>query len=206
MCCISFSTKTKCQKHGIARASWSIRSFPSENLIHGYPLLGGMDWLENRPDASVFVAVGDCVARRSIVRRMKAKYSNTFATLIHPRASVESDLICGEGTIVCAGSVLSTEVVVGDQVMIADGCAVSHNAVIGAYCTLATGVKLAGRVTVEEGVSLGVGVAVLPDKTIGSGAILGGAACVTRDIPPDCVAVGVPAKPIKVRRPSWSET
>ena len=38
---------------------------------------------------------------------------------------------------------------------------------------------------------------ILPGVTIGKGAVIGAGSVVTKDIPPYCVAVGVPAKVIK---------
>jgi acetyltransferase-like isoleucine patch superfamily enzyme len=40
---------------------------------------------------------------------------------------------------------------------------------------------------------------ILPGVTVGEGAIIGAGSVVTHDIPPYSVAVGVPAKVIKVR-------
>lgn len=38
---------------------------------------------------------------------------------------------------------------------------------------------------------------IMPGVTIGEGAIIGTGSVVTKDIPPYCVAVGNPAKPVK---------
>lgn len=43
----------------------------------------------------------------------------------------------------------------------------------------------------------GLDVHVMPGVTIGRGATIGAGAVVTKDIPPYCVAVGVPAKPVE---------
>lgn len=58
--------------------------------------------------------------------------------------------------------------------------------------------KLYSRpVVIEDNVWLGEFVAVLPGVTIGSGSIVGTMSVVTRDVPPYCIAAGVPAKVIK---------
>ncbi|EPF2243987.1 CatB-related O-acetyltransferase [Citrobacter werkmanii] len=48
---------------------------------------------------------------------------------------------------------------------------------------------------------IGTGVTVLRGVRIGNGAIIGANAVVTKDIPDFCVAVGVPARVIKIRLP-----
>jgi len=54
-----------------------------------------------------------------------------------------------------------------------------------------------GKVVVKDGAHLGIGSIIMPGVTIGEGAIIGAGSVVTHDIPPYCVAVGVPAKVIK---------
>jgi maltose O-acetyltransferase len=87
---------------------------------------------------------------------------------------------------------------------------------IGAACQIATRVQLltaahpidpeprrAGweyglPITLDENVWLGSGVIVCPGVTIGANTVVGAGSVVTRDLPADVVAVGVPAR---VRRP-----
>lgn len=86
---------------------------------------------------------------------------------------------------------------------------------IGADCQLATNVQLltpihplepgprrekwesARPITLEDNVWLGGGVVVCPGVTIGENSVVGAGAVVTRDIPPNVVAVGNPARVIK---------
>jgi acetyltransferase-like isoleucine patch superfamily enzyme len=55
-----------------------------------------------------------------------------------------------------------------------------------------------GKVVIKDGAHIGIGAIVTPGVTIGEGAIIGAGSVVTRDIPPYSVAVGIPAKVIKV--------
>ncbi len=56
-----------------------------------------------------------------------------------------------------------------------------------------------GPITVGDHAWLGVGVIVLNGVRIGSGAVIGAGAVVTRDIPDGAIAVGVPARVVKMR-------
>lgn len=53
------------------------------------------------------------------------------------------------------------------------------------------------RVEIQENVWIGEGVCVLPGVTIGKGSIIGAMSLVSKNIPPNCIAVGVPARVIK---------
>lgn len=54
-----------------------------------------------------------------------------------------------------------------------------------------------GPVIIKNNVWIGEGVAILPNVTIGENSIIASNAVVTKDIPANCVAAGVPAKIIK---------
>lgn len=53
-------------------------------------------------------------------------------------------------------------------------------------------------VTICDGVWLGARCMILPGVTVGAGAIVGAGAVVTKDVPPNTIVAGVPAKVIRV--------
>lgn len=53
-------------------------------------------------------------------------------------------------------------------------------------------------IVIEDGAHIGIGSIIMPGVTIGKGAVIGAGSVVTKDIPQYCVAVGVPAKVIRV--------
>ncbi len=56
-----------------------------------------------------------------------------------------------------------------------------------------------GTIVIEDDVWVGAGAIVLPGVTIGARSVIGAGAVVNRDVPPDSIAVGVPAKVVKKR-------
>jgi acetyltransferase-like isoleucine patch superfamily enzyme len=52
-------------------------------------------------------------------------------------------------------------------------------------------------VIIKKGARIGINSVILPGVTIGENSVVGACSVVTKDIPPNCVAVGVPAKPVR---------
>jgi acetyltransferase-like isoleucine patch superfamily enzyme len=63
----------------------------------------------------------------------------------------------------------------------------------------------AGGIVVDDDAWLGTGVIVLDGVRIGKGAVIGAGSVVTRDVPNGAVAVGVPAKVVKMRSDLMTE-
>jgi len=55
-----------------------------------------------------------------------------------------------------------------------------------------------GPVIIEDNVWLGEGVCIMPGVTVGKNAIVGANAVVTRDVPPNSVVAGIPARVIRI--------
>ena len=56
-----------------------------------------------------------------------------------------------------------------------------------------------GGIIIEDDAWLSVGVIVLDGVRIGSGAVVGAGAVVTKDLPPESISSGVPARVIRMR-------
>jgi len=53
-----------------------------------------------------------------------------------------------------------------------------------------------GKIDIRDNCQIGVGATILPNVTIGPNAIVGACSVVTKDVPPDTVVAGNPARPI----------
>ncbi|MDY6898613.1 MAG: tetratricopeptide repeat protein [Cyanobacteriota bacterium] len=101
----------------------------------------------------------------------------------------------------CQLSAYQAPINIGSNVQIATNCAFypyDHGMIPGQLIHLQP-LDTKGGITVEDGAWLGCGVIVLNGVRIGKGAVIGAGSVVNQDIPDGAIAVGVPAKVIKMR-------
>lgn len=90
---------------------------------------------------------------------------------------------------------------IGERCEIAPACAFYpfDHAMDSHKSIMEQGLRSRGSIVVGDDVWLGYGVVVLQGVTIGDGAVIGANSVVTKDIPPNAIAVGSPAKVLKLR-------
>ena len=91
---------------------------------------------------------------------------------------------------------LEKNVLISDRVFISD---VDHGYEDPEIPIMFQEIRYKGPVKLCEGCWIGIGVVILPGVTIGKNAVVAANAVVTHDVPPRCIAAGIPAKIIK----SW---
>lgn len=149
------------------------------------------------PDDRFIVAVGNPLLRR----RGAIACANTGlqpATLVHPRVEMSKLVSIGYGSVVCAGSILTTNVSLGEHVHVNLGCTISHDVDIGDYTTLSPGVHISGHVQIGKDVFIGTGASIINGRAgsplmIGDGAVIAAGACVIESVEPGSLVAGVPA-------------
>lgn len=118
------------------------------------------------------------------------------------------DIIIGNGTtirdysqITAIDSIqIGSGVLTGPNILITDN---AHGASVADLLDMAPNLRhlfSKGPVVIEDNVWIGTKASIMPGVRIGKGAIIAANSVVTHDIPPYCVAAGVPAKVIKVMR------
>lgn len=147
----------------------------------------------------IVVAIADPTTKKEIIEKI-SNSNIEYPTLIHPSVIRSNDEVnFGKGNIVCAGSILTCNIDVGNFVIINLSCTVGHDTVIEDYCSLMPNVNISGDVILHDLVYVGTGVTVINQITIGEKTIVGAGAVVTKNLPANCTAVGMPAKPINFR-------
>lgn len=184
--------------------TWNIKGFIDDNpsilgsIEDGYPVVGDTDFLlKQTKDIWVVCAVGNAKVRRDIVKKIEQNPVICFATVIDPSVILSERVTVGEGSIICAGSVLTVDISIGKHVIINLDCTLGHDDIIFDFVTIYPSVNVSGNVTVGTCAELGTGMQIIQGKKIGKESILGAGAVVVKDIPEGCTAIGIPARGIR---------
>ncbi len=184
--------------------TWNLLGFMDDNdeiqgmEINGLKVLGKTRDVSNYPDVFFVCAVGASRVREKIVSNMKAANPDIkFGTVIDPSVEMSDSVTVGEGTIICAHTIITVNIEIGSHVIINLDCTVGHDAVIKDFVTLYPSVNVSGITNIGHAAELGTGMEIIQGISIGDYSIIGAGAVVVKDIPAKCTAVGSPAKPIK---------
>lgn len=161
--------------------------------LNGLPVLGDLSWLRDHPDHGAIIGIGAPTTKRAVAARLH-ELAIPSPTLVHPRAELSPFIALAPGVVIAAGCVLTTQIRIGAHAHLNRMCSVGHDCVVGDYVHLAPGTILSGNVTIDEGCDLGTSVSVIPGIRVGAWTRVGAGACVTRDLPSQVTAVGVPAR------------
>lgn len=89
------------------------------------------------------------------------------------------------------------KVTIGNYVFIAPNCCISTAGHPIDFETRNTGLEFAYPITIEDNVWIGANVTILPGVTIGKNSVIGAGSVITKDIPPNCIAVGNPCRVLR---------
>ena len=183
------------------KKEWNIIGFVDDNAsiqnskINGYSVVGNIDWLKKQ-ELHVVNAIGDPLIKKEVIKKLDNS-KNSYPVLIHPSVIYSDRIDFGEGTIICAATILTTDIEIGRHVIINLDCTIGHDAKINDFSTILPSVNVSGFTRISECVSVGTGTAIIQGISIGENTVIGAGATVVKDLPANCTAVGSPAKPIK---------
>lgn len=167
-------------------------------LINGFPVLGMVTDLNGvSEEITVALALGNPVYKKNVVALINNP-NITYETLIHPSVLIgNDDVLIGKGVVICAGNIITCNIIIKDYVTINLACTIGHDTVLEDYVSLMPAVNVSGEVVVEEAVYVGTGAKIINQVFVGKNTTIGAGAVVSKSLPENCTAVGIPAKPIK---------
>jgi len=152
-----------------------------------------LDQIDNR----FTIGIGNPNLRKKLAAQFK-KLGGKLCSTISCKADIGSyGVEIGDGANILDGVKISNDVTIGFAPIIYYNSIITHDVKIGDFAEISPDVKILGRATVGNFCRLGAGTIILPDVKIGNNVITGAGTVVTKDLPDNCTAVGVPSKIIK---------
>lgn len=155
---------------------------------------------QNKAVVSDYVVEND--RRNSAIPLLDLKGINAR---IEPGAVIRDQVEIGDGCVIMMGAMINIGSAIGAGTMIDMNAVLGGRATVGKNCHIGAGTVLAGvieppsakPVVIEDDVVIGANVVVLEGVTVGKGAIVAAGAIVTKDVAPNTLVAGTPAKVLK---------
>ncbi|GAA0613601.1 2,3,4,5-tetrahydropyridine-2,6-dicarboxylate N-acetyltransferase [Virgibacillus siamensis] len=155
---------------------------------------------ENKDSITDYVLEND--RRNSAIPLLDLKDINAR---IEPGAVIRDQVEIGDGAVIMMGSMINIGSVVGAGTMIDMNVVLGGRATVGKNCHIGAGTVLAGvieppsaqPVVIEDEVVIGANAVILEGVTVGKGAIVAAGSIVTKDVAPNTLVAGTPAKLLK---------
>ena len=158
-------------------------SFYNKKVIHH---------LEGTETGYYVLAVGEVKPKR-ILQKLASEYLKP-KSVIHFSSLICSSSRIGTGVVVCPGVVVTADCIIGDFVTLNLNVTVGHDTIIGEFSTVSPGANISGNVTIGKNCYIGTGAVIREKITVGDNAVVGAGAVVVKDVPPNIMVVGNPAK------------
>lgn len=177
----------------------------SKGTVLDIPIIGDdsiLDSIYNQGVDYAFIAIGalnNINIRNNIYTNLKS-IGFKIPVLIHKCAMISQYSDIGEGTCVMAGAMVNPGVKIKRNCIINTGSVIDHDCIIQDNVHISPNVSIAGGVNIGSNSHIGIGSSIIEKINIGNNVTIGAGSVVIDDIKDFALAVGVPAKEIKIKK------
>jgi sugar O-acyltransferase (sialic acid O-acetyltransferase NeuD family) len=141
----------------------------------------------------VIIAIGNNEIRLNKLNLLKQK-NILLPSIIHPDAIISRYAKIDDACVVCAGVVVNADASIGFGSILNTGCSIDHDCSLAEAVHISPGARLAGGTQVGQCSWLGIGAVTRQLISIGSNVVIGAGSVVVKNVAPNMVVVGNPAK------------
>lgn len=148
-------------------------------------------------DNQFTIGIGNPFLRKKMFDKFTS-LGGVFSSTISPLVNIGSfDVQLGIGSNILSGSVFSNSTEIGIGCLVYYNSIITHDCKIGDFVEISPNVTLLGKCEIGSFSQIGANTTILPKLKIGENVIIGAGSVVTKDLPDNCLAFGIPAKIIK---------
>ena len=185
-----FASEIRARLRGI-----KTKCFVDEQYVTGDYNVFSLSQIEPKHQEAI-VCIGNPTLRQKIIQKLPKNLM--FFTFIDPTAQVHgSNVKIGEGSIICANSIITTNVTLGKHTQLNLSSTIGHNTVVGDYFTTAPGAKISGNCVIGNRVYLGTNASIKEKINICDDVTIGLNAGVVKNITEPGIYIGVPSKKMR---------
>lgn len=161
------------------------------NKYYNCKVLNINNFNKNKYDALVTIA--DLKMRKLIIEELPK--DTNFTTYVDKKSCImDKNIEIGKGSVICAGSILTTNIKLGNFCQINLNTTIGHDTIIGNFFTSAPGVNISGNCKFGDDVYLGTNASIKEKINICDNVTIGMNTGVTKNIIISGTYIGTPAK------------
>jgi sugar O-acyltransferase (sialic acid O-acetyltransferase NeuD family) len=169
-------------------------------IYNEYPILKNQTDLEDffSTNGNNFTLGIGIPANRFKAFEFMSRYGGVLTSTISKNSEIGSfNTYVDIGCNITSGVIITNDVNIGRGSLINLNVTIGHNSQIGEFSELCPGVNISGNCNIGDFVFIGTNSTILPNISIGKNSIIGAGSVVTKDIPENVLAFGVPAEIVK---------
>jgi sugar O-acyltransferase (sialic acid O-acetyltransferase NeuD family) len=168
-----------------------------ETLFNRFPILRSLEALQDLfkriGDSSFCLGLGRPVLRHNLYQQFKLAGGSLTSVISQKSEIGQFDVKIFPGCCILPGVVITSGVTMGTGCLVNPNATISHDCILGDFVEISPGANITGNCHIGDFSFVGANSVILPKVKIGKNVVIGAGAVVTKDIPDNSMAVGVPA-------------
>ncbi len=148
-------------------------------------------------NSKFILALGNPILRKILAIKLKEQGGSLESVIAKTSEIGNHEVFLGNGINVMHQVMISNNVNIGEGSLINAFSSIHHDVNVGEYCEVSPHAVLLGGCSLGNLSSIGSNATILPNVRVGNNVVIGAGSVVTKDVPDNCLVVGVPAKVIK---------